>query len=80
MISPRRGIIYDANGEVLARNIAVDTVSVNPGKFAYANGKKVEDEMIATGLAQNLGLDYQEVLEKVKKNSSVVVIAKKMYQ
>lgn len=78
ILSPKRGIIYDVNGNVLARNIPVETISVNPGKVCYSNKKSVENEVIAQGLAETLELDYQEVLEKVGKNSSVVVIARKV--
>ena len=80
IISPKRGIIYDANGNILARSVAVDTISMNPGKVAYANGNDVENEVIATGFAETLGLDYNEVLNKISSNSSVVVIAKKVDQ
>ena len=80
IISPKRGIIYDSNGNVLAKSIAVKTISINPGKVCYANGKVVEDDLIATGLAGNLGLDYNEVLAKVSSKSSVSVIAKKVDQ
>ncbi len=80
IISPKRGIIYDANGNVLAKNIPVDTISVNPGKVSYSNKKEVENEVLAQGLAQCLELDYNEVLQKVSGTSSVAVIAKKVDQ
>lgn len=80
IISPKRGSIYDSNGDVLARSISVDTISVNPGKVAYANNNSVENEVLATGLVENLGLDYNEVLNKLNMDSSVVVIAKKVDQ
>lgn len=80
IISPKRGIIYDVNGNVLAKSIGVKTISINPGKVCYANGKVVEDEVIATGLAGNLALDYNDVLSKVSAKTSVSVIAKKVDQ
>ena len=80
IISPKRGLIYDVNGKVLAKSIAVDTISLNPGKVCYANGKETENELIAQGLAENLSLDYNEVLQKISSKSSVVVIAKKVDQ
>lgn len=73
VISPKRGIIYDANMVTLARSITVETISVTP--------KNVEDkEKTAEGLANILGLEYEDVLKKVKKNSSEETIAKKLDQ
>lgn len=78
ILSPKRGKIYDVNGNVLAMNIGVDTISLNPGKVCYASKKQVENEFVAQGLAEILELDYNEVLQKVSAKSSVVVIAKKV--
>ncbi len=78
IISPKRGVIYDSNGNILAMNVAVETISINPGKVCYSNKKTVENELIAQGLATCLELDYNEVLEKINSKSSVVVIAKKV--
>lgn len=80
IISPKRGIIYDVNGNVLAKSVAVDTVSLNPGKVCYASKKTVPNDVIAQGLAENLELDYQEILTKIDTKASVVVIAKKVDQ
>lgn len=80
ILSPKRGTIYDANGDVLAKSIMVDTISLNPKKVCYSNGKLVKNEEIAKGLAENLELDYNGILAKIDTNSSVVVIAKKVDQ
>ena len=37
IISPKRGTIYGRNSEILAQSIAVDTVSINPGKVQYSS-------------------------------------------
>lgn len=80
ILSPKRGIIYDSNGDVLAKSVKVDTISLNPGKVCYANSNVVENEIIAQGLSECLELDYNETLEKINSKSSVVVIAKKIEQ
>ena len=78
IISPKRGTIYDANGEVLAHSVSVDTISLNPGKVCYRNKKVVPSEILAEGLSNIFDLDYNETLEKVESKRSVVVIAKKV--
>lgn len=78
IISPKRGTIYDTNGEVLAHSISVDTISLNPGKVCYRNKKVVPSDVLAEGLSNIFGLDYDETFEKVDSKKSVVVIAKKV--
>ena len=78
LISPNRGKIYDANGEVLAQSIPVDTVSLNPGLVVYSNGKKVEKEIIAEGISQIFDITYDEMIEKLDSGKAVVVIARKI--
>ncbi len=78
IISSSRGTIFDRNGEILAISVSVDTVSFNPGKIKYSNGKKVEDELIAQKFSELFGISYEEALEKVQSTSKVVVIARKV--
>lgn len=78
IISPKRGNIYDVNGEILAQSISVDTVSINPGTVKYSNNKKVPSEILAKEFTELFGLDYEKTLEKVNSTSSVVTIAKKV--
>lgn len=77
-ISPKRGTIYDSNGKVLAISAQVDTVSINPKKVKYKTDKVVEPEKLATIFSTIFELDYDEVLEKVNSDSSVVIIAEKV--
>ena len=60
IISSNRGTIYDANGEVLAVSVSVDTVSINPNKVKYGNGKNVEPEVLAKKFSELFGLDYEK--------------------
>ena len=78
IISSNRGTIYDVNGEPLAVSVSVDTISINPDKIKYENGKNVEPEVVAQGFSEIFGLEYEPTLEKVKSKSSVVVIARKI--
>lgn len=78
IISPKRGIIYDAKGEVLAHSVSVDTISFNPGMVKYTNKKEVPPEVLAEKFSQLFELDYNDILEKANSNKSVVVVAKKV--
>ena len=71
-IPANRGIIYDCNGEILANSSTVYTVNVNPAKISENNKEKV-----AKGLSNIFSLNYNDTLEKVTKNVSIVNIAKK---
>lgn len=78
IISPNRGKIYDAKGETLAQSIAVDTVSINPELLTYSNRKKVEDEVIAKGMSEIFNVTYEEMMEELEKDKSVIVVEKKV--
>ena len=78
ILSPSRGTIYDANGEILAQSIAVDTVSLNPGKVTYANNDIVPDEEIAEGMSNIFNITYEEMMEELQSGKSVIVIEKKV--
>lgn len=72
-ISPKRGIIYDRNGEVLAESITVETISITPKNIKAENKEKT-----ARGLAELLNLDYETILTKTKKNTADEIVAKKL--
>lgn len=72
-ISPKRGVIYDRNGTVLAESVTVETISITP-----KNIKSGDKERTAKGLSELLNLDYETVLAKTKKNTADEVIAKKL--
>ncbi len=78
IIGSNRGTIFDANGEILAVSVSVDTVSINPGKVKYTSGKVVENELLAQKFSEIFELDYDETLQKIDTNSSVAVIARKV--
>lgn len=73
-INPKRGTIYDATGKnILAVSASVETVTINPG-----NIKKEDKEKVAKVLSDIFSLDYETVIKKVKKNSSIETIVKKV--
>ncbi len=72
-INPKRGTIYDCNGNVLAVSSTVETVTVNPTNISNENKDKVSQAM-----ANIFNLDYETVLKKVSKRSSIETIARKL--
>ena len=73
-ITAGRGTIYDTSGEiVLAQSSSVETISVNPLNISEENKEKV-----AKALSDIFELDYEEVLKKVKKESSIETIIKRV--
>ena len=73
-INPKRGTIYDATGKnILAVSSTVETVTVNPSNISAENKEKV-----AKALSDIFELDYETVLKKVKKRSSIETIVKKV--
>ena len=73
-INPKRGTIYDSTEKnILAVSATVETVSVTP-----SNIKKEDKEKIARALSDIFDLEYEKVLKKVSKKSSMETIVKKV--
>lgn len=73
-VNPKRGTIYDTTGKnELAVSSTVETVTVNPG-----NIKEEDKEKVAQILTEIFELDYDTVLKKVSKRSSIETIVKKV--
>ena len=72
-VNPNRGTIYDRNMEVLAVSASVETVTINPTNISKENKEKV-----AKALSDIFELDYETVLKKVKKKTSIETIIKKV--
>ncbi len=72
-INPKRGTIYDSTGVALAVSATVETVTVNP-----TNISNEDKEKVAHALSQIFELDYETVLKKVKKKTSIETIIKKV--
>ncbi|NLY42441.1 MAG: stage V sporulation protein D [Clostridiaceae bacterium] len=74
IISSRRGTIYDRNGKPLAVSASVDTVSVIPNEIKKAGNA----EEVAAKLSEVLGMSYEEVYNKITKNSAYEFIKRKI--
>ncbi len=73
-INPKRGVIYDSTGKnVLAQSSTVNTITINPVNIAKENKEKV-----ARALATIFEEDYEKVLKKVNKRSSIETISRKV--
>ena len=73
-ISAKRGIIYDSSQKyILAMSASVESVTVNPTQIS-----KQDKEIVAQVLSEIFELDYEKTLKKVKKNSSIETIIKKV--
>ena len=74
LISAKRGTIYDCTGKyILAESSSVEVVTVNPTNIASENKEKV-----AKALSDIFELNYEKVLKKVSKKSSIETIVKKV--
>ena len=72
----QRGVIYDCNGNVLAISASVDNVYLSPAEIDLNHEDR---ELIARGLSEILGLDYEDVLEKSgRRGSWYVTVARKI--
>ena len=73
-ITASRETIYDATEKnILAQSSTVETVTVNPVNISIENKEKVSKV-----LSDIFELDYEKVLKKVKKNSSIETIVKRV--
>lgn len=73
-ITPKRGTIYDATGKIeLAVSASSETVSINPNNIA-----KVDKAKVSRAFSDIFSLDYETVLKKVQRNSSIEIIVKKV--
>lgn len=73
-VNPKRGRILDRSGKIeLAISASTETVSINPTNIKTQNKEKV-----ARALSDIFELDYEKVLKKVKRKTSIEIIVKKV--
>lgn len=73
-VSSNRGVIYDRNGKVLAQNSSVVTITASPKDVK--NAGKIDET--AQTLADLLGLDKDDLSQKLNQDTEHVVIKKKV--
>jgi len=74
IITPKRGIIYDATGnKILAMSASVETITISPTRI-----ENEDKEKVALAFSEIFELNYDEVLAKVKSENSIQTIAKKV--
>ena len=67
VVTASRGTIYDAQGKILAQSATVETIYISPVEMR----KYEEDpELIARGLSDILGVDYDWVMKKWDRTDS----------
>lgn len=71
-IQAKRGSIVDRNGSELAISATAYLVTMSPVKFE----NDAERELLSSGLSEILGLDYNSLLEKAKKDVRYVEIVR----
>ena len=73
-ITAKRGVIYDSTGKyILAMSSSVEAITVNPTNISKENKEKV-----ARVLSELFEVEYEKVLKKVTKKSSIETIATKV--
>ncbi len=73
VISPIRGTIFDRNFKPLAVSASVETIFIAPVEIK----DKSEAVLIAKGLSELLGVDYDEVYTKTQREKSFYQVIKK---
>jgi stage V sporulation protein D (sporulation-specific penicillin-binding protein) len=79
-VAADRGTIYDCNGDKLAISITADSIAVRPPEIAALpkEQRQAAAEETAGFLAETLGLDYDEVYDKVTSDQYYVYIKRKV--
>ncbi|MCL1982781.1 MAG: penicillin-binding transpeptidase domain-containing protein [Clostridiales bacterium] len=82
-IAPKRGMIYDRNGEVLAISAATFAVWARPGEIKSVRAdnpalSEVQVSNTAADLALILGLDQERVKELITQEKTLVKVAKQV--
>ncbi len=78
-ISAARGIIYDANGTVLAKSASVWKIYIKPSSIASFENDGFKND-VCRQISTLLGLDYASVKEKADKSKYAYLVLKKQVE
>lgn len=73
-VDASRGTIYDRNGTILAMSASAETIFLSPKEIIE---NEQDQDLIAEGLAEILGLEKDDILKKMEKTNSQYEILKK---
>ncbi len=78
ILASKRGTIYDSTNKILAISSSVDTVTINNGKVFYNDKSAVPKEVLAEGFSDIFSLNYDDVMNNLNSNSSIITIARRV--
>ena len=73
-VEASRGTIYDRNGTILAMSASAEDIFLSPKEIIE---NEQDQDLIAEGLAEILGLEKDDILKKMEKTNSQYEILKK---
>lgn len=74
---PKRGSVFDKNGRELAFSMNVETIGITPRDLKSRNTPKMAKEAIAKGIADALGMKFEDVMSKTGDMDKGWILLKK---
>ncbi len=78
-ISAARGIIYDANGTVLAKSASVWKIYIKPNEIAEFENEDFKNDLCRK-LSAIIGVDFDDIKEKANKSKYAYLILKRQVE
>ncbi len=78
-ISAERGVIYDANGTVLAKSASVWKLYIRPNRFEDINNDAFKNDLCRK-VSEITGVELEEVKEKADKNKYAYLVIKRQIE
>ncbi len=77
ILTPARGTIYDSNMNALAISATVETVCISPNDIRDTDDPEATAKLVASGLSDLLGVDYDTIYKRATKTGSYYEYVKK---